>query len=389
MSTAAETRNGQVPLTLLPPELYRPREPGPLAGLPGELALPVAFAEIVIGYLTLVLPRARRELDRWRTLAAEIPDPGLRATARQALAKRGNIEGAALFATLAPAAHRARTIRALVAFQSAYNYLDTLSEQPCEDPAANADKLHHALLGALEPGSEHPDYYAHNPAREDGGYLHAILEGCRDAAAGLPSFAPLAPQIRLAAARIVDFQTLSVADSPEAMRRWANDTGPRELQWWESAAACGSSLSVHALISAAACPGLDASDARRIDRAYFPCASALHSLLDSLVDREEDERAGRPSLIANYQSSAHAAVCLQSLARGALEQSAGAGRPDHHRVIVSAMCSYYLSTPRCQRAGALATRQALQRTLGPALSIVVAMFQIKRFINTVLGDAYN
>lgn len=46
---------------------------------------------------------------------------------------RGNIEGAALFDALAPAGRRARTIRALVAFQTAYNYFDALSGLPSED----------------------------------------------------------------------------------------------------------------------------------------------------------------------------------------------------------------------------------------------------------------
>ena len=74
----------------------------------------------------------------------------------EALSKGGNIEGAALFATLVPAVHRRTALRALVAFQTAYNYLDALSERPSEDPSLNGEQLHRALLTALNPGAGAP-----------------------------------------------------------------------------------------------------------------------------------------------------------------------------------------------------------------------------------------
>ena len=47
-------------------------------------------------------------------------------------------------------------------------------------------------------------------------------------------------------------------------------------------------------------PHVDGWDAREIDRAYFPWIGALHTLLDSLVDRHEDRESGRPSLLSYY-----------------------------------------------------------------------------------------
>ena len=95
-------------------------------------------------------------------------------------------------------------MRALVAFQTAYNYLDALSELPSDQPVANGEQLHQALLTALHPGAAHLDYYALNPDRRDGGYLESIVDACARAVAGLPSFPALAPTARCAAARIVD-----------------------------------------------------------------------------------------------------------------------------------------------------------------------------------------
>ena len=160
-----------------------------------------------------------------------IPNPKLRHHALQALGKRGNIEGAALFATLAPASHRGRTIRALVAFQTAYNYLDALCELPSNDPIANGEQLHQALLTALHPDSEHPDYYAQHPDTGDGGYLATIVERCRSAVTALPSYDAIAPTAREAAGRIVDFQALNLNEHQgghDALKRWATELTPAQ-----------------------------------------------------------------------------------------------------------------------------------------------------------------
>ena len=94
------------------------------------------------------------------------------------------------------------------------------------------------------------------------------------------------------------------------MKSWAHESRPKggELEWWETAAGAGSSLAVHALIAAAAAPGLGATDdARDIGGAYYPWGGAAHSLLDSLVDREEDTGRGQRSLLDYYAMPAHAA----------------------------------------------------------------------------------
>lgn len=361
--------------------------------LPERLRLPRAFAEIVCTYLLCVLPSVRRELARWHARAAEIPDPSLRRHATRALRKRGNIEGAALFATLAPAAQRASAVRALVAFQTAYNYTDWLSELPSEDPVANANRLHQALLVALYQDTPHPDYYAHNPDRGDGGYLAAIVDACRDALAALPSYAALAPTARAAAARIVDFQTLNLSEPQGghgALRRWAADTTPAGsgLAWWETAAGAGSSLAVHALIAAAASPDLDRVQAEAIERVYFPWIGALHTLLDSLVDRREDQRDGQRSLLDYYHSHTDAAAALAHLAIRSVRATESLPSAHAHRVIATAMCSYYLSAPECDTAEARAITSALTRTLGLPLSVATLMFRCRRLLHTLARRAY-
>jgi ABC-type dipeptide/oligopeptide/nickel transport system ATPase subunit len=190
---------------------------------PWDLAAQLALGATVARYLRSVFGPVRRELAHWRERARAIPDPALAAHARAGLSKRGNMEGAALFAVLAPASARRETVRALVAFQTAYNYLDTLCEQPSADPVANGHELHRALLVALDPAASHPDYYALYPQREDGGFLVALVDTCRSALATLPSHPAVAAGAVAAAERIVSFQSLNLTERQgghEALERW-------------------------------------------------------------------------------------------------------------------------------------------------------------------------
>ena len=316
MSSATHTPDGTLAQATLTPELADP--PAVLLTPRRRRGTSLAFARVVAAHISRT-PAIAVDLAHWRRAAERIPSPGLRDTALHALAKRGNIEGAALFAALAPAPRRRPTMRALIAYQAAYNHLDALSEQPGPDPVANAEQLHRALLIALHPGAAHEDYYRHCPEHDDGGYLTGMLDTCRECLAELPSFQVVAPYARGAAARIIDFQTLTTASrhgAEHALRSWAQElTPPRSaLHWWESAAGAGSSLPVHALIAAAAHPDTDRHAAAQIDRAYFPELGALHSLLDSSVDREEDERQGQPSLIGHYGPGPYAQIRLSWLA---------------------------------------------------------------------------
>jgi len=391
MSTATHTHNGRL--------ARHPRTETQHTGTArrttaaDRLELGRTFADTVLRYLLLVLPSVTWELAHWRDRAGEIPNPNLRRHALDALEKRGNIEGAALFATLAPAAHRRGTVRAIVAFQTAYNYLDALSELPSEDPVANGDQLHQALLVALHQSAPHADYYAHNPDAGDGGYLIAILDACTDALAGLPSYPALGPTARVAAARIVDFQALNLSEvqgGHGALERWATDATPggSGLAWWETAAAGGSSLSVHALIAAAANPHLGPSDARDIDGAYFPWIGGLHSLLDSLVDAREDHDKGQRSLLDYYQSPRDAAIHLAALATHSRAATARLPRPHSHRVILTAMCSYYLSAPECDTAEAKLITTGLTKALGVPLSVAILMFRARRLLHTLKRSSY-
>jgi tetraprenyl-beta-curcumene synthase len=363
------------------------------AGVRRDLALDAAFCSTAVRYLLEILPRVTRELARLQARARTIPDPALRSLALDALAKRGNMEGAALFAVLAPRAHRGEAVRALVAFQAAYNYLDTLAEQPSADPLSNGRRLHEALLVALDPLAEHADYYAYHPYREDGGYLAQLVDDCRSAFLSLPGHAEVAVAVERAAARIVAFQSLNLTDEQgghDALERWARRQTPSGpgLHWWETAAAGGSSLAVHALIAIAANPDVGAEDVAAIERAYFPWICALHSLLDSLVDLDEDRQAGQRNLLSYHSSSEQAVFAMKMLALRATAAARCATAAPSHEVILAAMAAYYLSSPEAAAPEARAIARNVTAAVGPLMAPALALFRARRFVARLTHGGY-
>ncbi len=362
-----------------------------------RVALTIGFVDAARRYWIGVFPQVRRELSHWRERASEIPDPALSRLALHAQRKRGNLEGAAAFAAFAPRSNRAAVVRAVVAFQAAYDYLDVLAEQPQGDRVAGARGLHAALLDSLDPamGTEsprHPDYYAHYTQREDNGYLAELVDTCRTALATLPSHAAIAAPTRRAAERIVEFQSLNLSESQgdhDALARWARTETPpaADLRWWEVAAAGGSSLGVHALIAAAADPALQPGDVEAIEHAYFPWIGGLHSLLDHLVDRAQDAAMGERNLIDYYASPLQAATHMQALAERAAGAARALPRGRRHAIILAGMTGYYLSDPAASAPGALPIAEGVREAIGGLVAPALLVVKARRFAAGAIDPA--
>jgi tetraprenyl-beta-curcumene synthase len=332
----------------------------------------------------------------------------------EALAKGGNIEGAAAYAAFAPWRARGAAVHAASAFQCAYNLLDLLGEQPSADPVADGRRLHEALVYAVSPpakpgpqGGESAvspprgpgpqggepggpstdsiarlDWYEHHPQRDDGGYLDALLGECRGAFAALPSAAVVAPWAQAAAQRIVAFQSLNLSEAQGdhlGLERWAAQATPAgtDLQWWETAAAAGSSLAVHALLAAAAEPRLTRGEAEALAGAYFPWIGCLHSLLDNLIDKHEDEAAGHRSLL-EYYGPPQAAARLAELTVRARSAAAGIPHPERHGIMLTAMIANYLSSPESQGPDLRSAREAVIASSGPLIGTAMGIFKARR-----------
>ncbi len=359
-----------------------------------RLILALVFTGAALHFWLIVFPSVCRELRRLRQAAAEIPDTVLRGLALEALDDRGNIEGAAAFAAFVPARRRGAVIRALVAFQAAYNYLDLLAEQPSAagQPSAaaidNGYRLHQALVVAVGAGGNqipHSDYYERCPWREDGGYLVSMVDECRAALAELPSYDAVASAIGRAAARIAAFQSMHLTRSQgdhEALELWARAQTPAGtgLRWWETAASAGSSLGVFALVALAADAEVDAADVVAVEDAYFPSIGALHSLLDNLVDRCEDEQNGQRSLVDYYASPEDAAVHMTALVTRATSLAGSLRHEPRYTIVLAAMASYYLSMAEAGEPEVLPLSREILGAVGGPVRPALAIFRARRLV---------
>jgi tetraprenyl-beta-curcumene synthase len=346
-----------------------PRRTAAVKGGPVRL-----FTTAAARYWLGVFPAARASQRRLLAAAEAIPDPLLRADALASHHEKGsNSEGLAALAVLAPAGRRAAVARSLVAYQLMLDYLDGVSERPSDDPLANGLRLHEAFDVALDPGAAQADYYELAPGHDDGGYLRLLIETCRAPLSELPSY-PVVRDSLLRQARLCrESQALNHAlrfgPVGAELDRWAARTaaetglGPG-FEWWELiAAAAASSLCVGALLSLAANPGVGEAEARRLEEAYFPWASGLNALLDSLVDLDEDPE--DESHLRRYESREHAAERLREIAAGARSRVAALPDGRLHEAILAAMGSLYLIHEEAWRPDREPVSLAVFGALGP------------------------
>jgi tetraprenyl-beta-curcumene synthase len=345
------------------------------------------FASAARRYWFGVFPAARSAQRRLLARAEEIPDPLLRADALASHHDKGaNSEGLAALAVLAPVRRRSELARSLVAYQLMLDYLDGVSERPSADPLANGMRLHRAFEVALDPDAAQGDYYALAPATADGGYLQELIETCRAPLRGLPSYdaarAPLLRQARLGCESQALNHALRFSPVKDQLDDWATRTASESeldpgFEWWELiAAAAASSLCVGALLALAATPGATEEEARRVEAAYFPWASGLNALLDSLVDLDEDPEDA--SHLRRYSSREHAAERLQEIAAGARERVSALPDGRLHEAILAAMGALYLIHEDAWRPGREPISLAVYGALGPLAKPSIAVHLLRR-----------
>lgn len=297
-----------------------------------------------------VRPQVRREIGRWREVAAAIPDPVLRGQALGALDEKGlNVEATAVFATLAPRSTRATATRAMVALQVAIDYLDTLGEQ-------------------LSAG--------------DSDYLDRLFDSYRENAGRLSSHSAVAASLQRAVSRCGEGQAATHAAARgdrAALEAWAREQdAPPVYRWWEVAAGASSSVAAHALIAAAADPKSTAAEATLIDAAYFPAIGALTVLLDDLIDRDEDAAGGEHNYLAYYADSEDAANRLELIAHLARAATAKLRHPHRHAAILAGVAGFYLSAAAAATAYARPIRDRLLASTGPSVRPIVTVMRRRR-----------
>jgi tetraprenyl-beta-curcumene synthase len=353
-----------------------------------HLALLWRFLAIAKRYWVGVYPVIRCELRQWRARAGAIPDPKLRGLAFEAHSgKRGNLEGAAAFAVIVSSSMCLAVTRALVAFQGAYDYVDVLSEQDGDDTIASGYRLHLALVTALTPEGRCLQPYAHYRDVDDAGYLQAFVKACSAALEVLPSYVSCAPHAAEGARRIAVYQGLNNWGQGGGLHeysRWATEeTPPRSgLRWWETGAAAGSSLSIFAAIVAAADAFVGPLQASAIDSAYFPWVGALHTLLDSLIDRPADLCASQHSLVDHYANPSQMATRMRQIASTSMRHIQALPGREAHAMLFAAMSCFYLVEPEASLPHALAARESIVEVIGTLAGPTMLIMRIRQALHS-------
>jgi tetraprenyl-beta-curcumene synthase len=333
-----------------------------------------AFAWWVPLYWLVVFPQARHELRGWRQRARKIPDPVLREHALRKLRSEAmTAEGAAAFGILATARTCRDVVRACVAFEVIYDYVDALAEEAVGDVRGNNRLLYGALVAAFAPGTPVAGWDAGHACRDDGDYLRALVETCRRALALLPAHECVRPKLVCLAQRAREAQSLHHASceaaGEQALARWALAQQPpgHALRWWELGAASGSPLGFFALLAAAAHRRTTPAKVSAIERAYFPWIAALSWLLESLIDQEEDMVVGGPSYVAHYGSPQCAARRLALIAEHAAADARRLPQAGRHTLLLTGMVGMYLSDAGAEHETARAAAEAVRHAIGGPL----------------------
>lgn len=294
----------------------------------------------LVEYEASIVSLARREIRRWATAAAAIPDLTLRRLATRAIAiDASNAEAAAAFAAAAPRRLRRVSVELLVAQQILLDYVDMLGEQ-------TADLEYGRAIGAALPAAISASVPGFDSICGDGGYLIALIATCRRRLQQLPSATAVEQEAEAAAIRCAEalahtHTSAGTGDDAELHRWTTRQASKGGYTWWEIAAGGNSNLALLALLAAAADPATTNADADAIASAYWPHVCIMSTLMDSLVDYERDAMCTNLSFVSHYSDTCAARDGLVHATQRSLTAVRSLRRSHTHTMIVCGVAGYY------------------------------------------------
>ncbi len=206
------------------------------------------------------------------------------------------------------------------------------------------------------------------------------------ALSGLPSYASargaLGRRARIAAESQALNHSLLLGVEEEEIAEWASAAARasslegEELRWWEVVAAAASTPALGALTALTAQRGATASDFVAVEKVYFPWVNALNTLLDSLVDLDEDPALQRH--IERYGSPQAAAERVAAIATRARAEVSELPDAQGHDLILAAMGGYYLADPAAWLGDRSEIAAAVQTSLGPFARSTLLVHKLRR-----------
>jgi tetraprenyl-beta-curcumene synthase len=338
------------------------------------MLLRIASRALLVG-----LPAAAGEMRRWRARAQAAVEPELREDALMVLRqKRTHVDGAAMFSTLLPG-KQSRLRRLLVAYELAVDFLDYTSEraQTTESDyragARNGQRLHAALLNAIDARTALVDYYALHPWSDDAGYLQALVLACREGTSSLPSYPRAQAIATKEAARAAEILAINhIPDEQlrdEEMKAWAarHFTAEEHLAWFELAAAVSGALAIHGLLAQAADAHANSARVCEAHHAYLCWVALATAMLDSHADRLEDASTAGHSYVAHYGDAEKAQTALLAIVQETLCAVRKLPRGQKHAILVGSMIAMYLSKDDARSPQLAAETRELVNAGGPLI----------------------
>lgn len=357
-----------------------PSDPAPLSARQLWALTTAATRELTWG-----LPSVAREVHRWRSLASSIPDVPIREDALNALAaKRGHIDGAALFSII-PRTRNPALLRLLVAYEIIWDFLDSINERGAAAGLANGLQLHLALIDALDPARPISDYYKYSPWRNDGGYLRALVNACRKNCTLLPEYERVRKLIVQEASRgqvCAINHALDPLVRDSELERWAATEFPagHGAWWFELTAAASTDLTIFALLALASEDICTEDQIALTAKAYFPWASGLAAMLDSYVDQAEDALKGDHSYVSHYATPELATYRICLFIRRCLLEAASLKDGERHILIVASMFAMYLSKSSALNSAMGSTTKHIIRAGGSLTRVLHPILRLWRII---------
>lgn len=316
-----------------------------------------------------IIPQVNRELEDWERLARAIPCPELRTQALNSIAgKRFHCQGGSIFSIYAPA-QKSVLLRFIVALQTISDYLDNLSDRVPGAQEKSLRTLHQAMLAAVDVAEPLAPWYKDFPHQNDGGYLDALVQVCREMLARLDGYHDVRREMRRLMELYTDLQVykhLEVQVRTEKLVYWFErcKDSQTDVFWWEFAAACGSTLGVFMLAAMAAAGPVLPQEISQMLSCYFPWLCGLHILLDYFIDLDEDQDFNDLNFVDFYPTDLAAEKGLLRFLAETLSRVQQLPRPAFHFTVCIGLLALYLSDPKAAQHGRKKTAQQLLRFAG-------------------------
>ncbi|MGE5416287.1 MAG: tetraprenyl-beta-curcumene synthase family protein [Acidobacteriota bacterium] len=335
-------------------------------------------------FLREVIPQVDQQLYIMNSQASRISDEILKQQALASLnAKSFHCYGGGVMALIAPPKDRCRLITVIVALQTISDYLDNLCDRMgLMDEKAFA-LLHESMTAAITPDAEVGNYYANYGGLTEDEYLPFLVQYCQEAVAGLPS-------LRVVYARVLELigyysalqslKHIDHADRESRLRAYIENQVPNasQLQWWELAAATGSTLGMFALLSLAARPNLQPPLSESTFDAYFPWVCGLHIFLDYFIDQAEDKKEADLNFVAYYTDEEDKWRALRLFTDNAHSKIAELEPAHLHRLIVSGLLAMYLSDSKVNDLGYSRQSRSILRSYGAGMPMLYEICRVVR-----------